>query len=91
MVGHLSLEAVDVAGVAEQVALQRVAAVALLVVQHQAAVLQQTHRDTSHMTVNNPEDPTGPSHLYDWPLRNFEPLQQLLVSFSSCSILSASF
>lgn len=48
VVGHLSLEAVDVAAVAEQVALQRVAAVALLIVQHQAAVLPETQRHQPH-------------------------------------------
>lgn len=48
VVGHLSLEAVDVAAVAEQVALQRVAAVALLIVQHQAAVLPETQTHEPH-------------------------------------------
>lgn len=48
VVGHLGLEAVDVAAVAEQVALQRVAAVALLIVQHQAAVLPETQRHEPH-------------------------------------------
>lgn len=41
--GRLRLEAVDVAAVAEQVAIQRVAAVSLLVVQLEAAVLTDGH------------------------------------------------
>lgn len=55
---HLSLEAVDVAAVAEQVALQRVAAVALLVIQHQAAVLWDRETWVAFLSVL-PEAPAG--------------------------------